>query len=48
MGPELYSVFVTHFSCVMNSVTLNNIIRNCLLQHVIEGNMEARIEVTGR
>jgi len=32
----------------MNSITLNNIIRNCLLQHIIEGNMEGRTEVTGR
>jgi hypothetical protein len=48
MGPELYSIFVTHFSFVMNSISLNNIVRNCLLQHVIEGNMEARTEVTGR
>jgi len=27
---------------------LNSIIRKCLLQHVIEGNMEGRIEVMGR
>jgi hypothetical protein len=32
----------------MNSVTLNNIIRNCLLQHVIERNVEGRIEVAGK
>jgi len=48
MGPEFYSSFVTYFSCFINSVTLNNIIRNCLIQHIIEGNMEGRIEVTGR
>jgi len=48
MGPELYSSFMTYFGCVINSITLNNIIRNCLLQHVIEVSVEVRIEVKGR
>jgi len=32
----LNSIFVTHFSCVVNSITLNNVIRNCFYNALLK------------
>jgi hypothetical protein len=45
MGKKAQSFYHAFILCSLITVTLR---RNCLVKHVIEGNIDGRIEVTGR